>query len=273
MRGAVSIGSHRMPANAMLLVNADDFGLHPDIDRGILDCIEQGRVQSVSFSPQGKSLEWKKLAELQRNGVRVGLHVTLVGEPWLTDGRVVNHWKQLVRQLMLPSKKMKRAVEAEIIRQFECCAQNGLDPTTLSHVDSHQHVHVFNGIWQPCQRMARQYAIPRIRVPWAPSWRIIKKNVGGIALQFLSNRRRPSARGYLPCLGLAHAGHNTAEIFGDELRYARGGDMELCVHPGINTPELEQRYADWRFDWTAERDALLSQQFADAVEANRFHFA
>jgi hypothetical protein len=44
------------------------------------------------------------------------------------------------------------------------------------------------------------------------------------------------------------------------------GDVELCVHPGINTPQLEQRYADWRFDWTGERDALLSPRFHESID-------
>jgi predicted glycoside hydrolase/deacetylase ChbG (UPF0249 family) len=262
-----------MPANPALLVNADDLGLHPDIDRGIFDCIEKGRVQSVSFSPQGKTIDWKKLLELQRAGVRVGLHVTLVGEPWLSDGRLIAGWKHLIKQLISPLHQMRRDVEAEIVRQFEFCSENGLDPATLSHVDSHQHVHVFGGVWQPCLRLVRQYGIPRLRVPWSPSWRIIKKNIGGIALQTLALRRRRPAPGFLPCLGLAHAGHNTADIFAAELGSANRKDLELCVHPGVNTPELEQRYADWHFDWTGERDALLSQEFADAVAANGLRFA
>lgn len=262
-----------MSVPAVLLVNADDLGLHPDIDRGIFDCIEKGRVQSVSFSPQGKCVDWKKLAELQRHGVGVGLHVTLVGEPWLTDGRVVRGWKQLIKSLAAGSSQMRRDVSAEITRQFEFCDRNGLDPHTLSHVDSHQHVHVFGGVWQPCLEILRRYGIGRIRIPWAPSLKLIKKNAGGIALQAIARRRRSDAAGFLPCLGLAHAGHNSAVIFADELSCASGIGVELCVHPGVNTPDLERRYADWHFDWTGERDALLSQEFGDAVASCGFQFA
>jgi hypothetical protein len=102
---------------------------------------------------------------------------------------------------------------------------------------------------------------------------MIKKNVGGIALQHIARRRRRDVPGFLPCLGLAHAGHNTAAILGDELSCANGSDVELCAHPGVNTPDLERRYADWRFDWTGERDALLSWQFANAVKSSGFQFA
>src|SRR6266849_2355946 len=93
-----------MSDSAMLLVNADDFGLHKDIDRGILDCIEHGSVQSVSFSAVGRTVDWNKLLELIRHGVRVGLHITLVGEPWASDGRLVPGWKHLVKQLLVPAR-------------------------------------------------------------------------------------------------------------------------------------------------------------------------
>jgi predicted glycoside hydrolase/deacetylase ChbG (UPF0249 family) len=263
-----------------LLVNADDFGLHADINRGISECVERGRVQSVSFSATGQVVEWKKLQEWSREGVLIGLHVTLVGEPWTSDGRILPGWKDLAGRLLFQGRSIRDDVNREIERQFQLCADNGLDPDTLSHVDSHQHVHVLNGVWQPCIDLAREYGIPRIRVPSCPSWRVIKRSFGGVALQVISRRRAAEREGSLPCLGLAHAGRNTVATFSHELNCAaRAAEitahraMELVVHPGVNTPGLEAKYADWRFNWTAERDALLSPQFAEAVEAAGYTFS
>jgi predicted glycoside hydrolase/deacetylase ChbG (UPF0249 family) len=259
-----------------LLVNADDFGLHPDIDRGILECVDAGVVQSLSFSPNGGNIHWEKLHELSRAGVRVGLHVTLVGEPWGTDDRVVPGWKDLVKQLIFGGRAVRDAVAREIAWQARQCADHSL---SLAHIDSHQHVHAFDGVWQPVLRAAHEHGIPRVRVPWCPSWRMIKKNAGGVALQMLSarlgKRVRAQLDSFLPILGVAHAGHNTVEIYQRELALARGNatDLELCVHPGINTPDLECRYADWQFDWTGERDALLTPRFRDAVTQHGFELA
>jgi predicted glycoside hydrolase/deacetylase ChbG (UPF0249 family) len=264
-----------MSANGRLLVNADDFGLHADIDRGILECIKRGRVQSVSFAATGRTLDWNKLRELIRHGVYVGLHVVLVGEPWASDGRLIRGWKELVKQLLLPGRAMKDAVAGEVRRQFQLCSENGLDPGKLSHVDSHQHVHALNAVWQPCLRLAHEHGIPRIRVPWCPSLQMIKKNVAGFALQMMARRRAAEVRGFLACLGLAHAGHNTATIFSDELEHAAHAgrpDVELIAHPGVNSPDLESRYPDWHFDWNRERDALLSPQFAEAVSTSGYKF-
>jgi predicted glycoside hydrolase/deacetylase ChbG (UPF0249 family) len=262
-----------------LLVNADDFGLHADINRGISECVERGRVQSVSFSATGQAVDWKKLQVWSRHGVLIGLHVTLVGEPWATDGRILHTWKNLARRMLLQRHSIREDVNREIRRQFQLCADNGLDPRTLSHVDSHQHVHVLGGVWEPCVATAREYAIPRIRIPWCPSLRAVKKSFGGIALQAMSRRRIAEVKFSLPCLGLAHSGRNTVATFSHELNSAaRGADnatgagVELVVHPGVNTPDLESKYADWRFNWTGERDALLSPQFAEAVEARGYSF-
>src|SRR5579859_4688822 len=240
-----------------LLVNADDFGLHADINRGISECVESGPVQSVSFSAIGQAVDWKKLQEWQRSGVRIGLHVTLVGEPWATDGRVFQGWKDLAARLLFQRSTIREAVNREIRRQFQICADNGLDPRTLAHVDSHQHVHVLGGTWEPCVGIAREYGIPRIRVPWCPSPHAIKKSFGGVALQSLSRVRMREVKGSLPCLGLAHAGRNTVATFSRELNdAARAADiatnagLELVVHPGANTPGLESKYADWGFNWT-----------------------
>src|SRR5271155_2522228 len=93
--------------NSYLLVNADDFGLHPDINRGISECVERGRVQSVSFSATGQAVDWKKLQEWARHGVFVGLHVTLVGQPWATDRRTLHSWKDLVAQLLLRGRAIR----------------------------------------------------------------------------------------------------------------------------------------------------------------------
>lgn len=262
-----------------LLVNADDFGLHADIDRGILDCVEAGTVQSLSFSPQGRSLDWSKLRELQSAGVRVGLHLTLVGEPWGTDGRVFVKWPQLVRWVLTGGSAARRALEAEADWQMNQCLEHGITP---DHLDSHQHVHVFPGVWQAAMRLVRRHAIRRLRIPHCPTWKAIKRNAPGVALQLLAAQRAATMPGALPCLGLAWAGHNTtdrliAELTALAARRAASrvpiDSVELVMHPGRNTPELESAYADWHFDWTGERDALLDPRLREAMAVLGCRFA
>jgi chitin disaccharide deacetylase len=247
-----------------LLVNADDFGLHGDIDDGIVDCIRFGSVCSLSFSPNGKSINWPRIAALQAAGVKVGLHLTLVGEPWLTDNRIIPAWKQLALKLLTPGQRFRADLAREIESQFAACEVHKI---SLDHVDSHQHVHVFAGVWRPLLAAARLRKIPRIRVPWAPAPGAVKRGLGGHVLQSLAKRRRHDEPNALPCIGLAHAGHNTTDILINELRLAAtaAADLELVAHPARDTAALQAAYPSWHFDWHAEHNAITSDQFTSAV--------
>lgn len=239
-------------------VNADDFGLHRDIDRGIARCIEAGRVTGFSICANGAAIDWAMARDLAATA-RAGLHVTLVGEPWLTRPEVrFASWSRLVPWLALPGRR--GMLDAEVRAQVRAMLDNGLTPT---HLDSHQHVHVMPTIWPTCAAVAAEFNIPRVRVPATPTRSIAKQSVAGRVLQYLSERRATPAS--LPCIGVAAAGHNTVEILTRELAASGGRDVELVAHPAIDTPSLRERYGAWLFDWTGETDALLSDAWGDAV--------
>lgn len=271
--------THAHTSATTLLVNADDFGLHADIDRGILDCITGGVVQSVSFSPQGQSLDWDQLISLQKTGVKTGLHLTLVGEPWGTTGQVIPKWPMLIKWLLTGGAPARRALDAEADWQIRQCLDHGLHS---DHLDSHQHVHLLPVIWPVALRLARTHRIPRVRIPRCPSWKLIKKSPPGVVLQTLAAARAGSTDHPLPCLALRHAGHNSTDILINELRIlsqlratsrAPLDTVELVMHPGHNTPALEAHYPDWKFDWTCERNALLDPRLHEAMKILGFQFA
>src|SRR6266851_2555633 len=138
-----------------------------------------------------------------------------------------------------------------------------------------KHVHVLAGLWELCLAQAKGHGIRRIRVPWCPTLRIIRRSVGGIALQSLAKLRVQQVGAFLPCLGLAHTGHYTSATLSEELQYAAAAgrsDLELVAHPGRGTKDLQTRYSAWKFDWDPEREALLSAEFADAVEHDGYCF-
>lgn len=245
-----------------LLVNADDFGLHPDINRGIADCVGAGNVSSISVCPSGTSQDWAALGEIQKKGVGVGVQITLVDEPWLTDGRVISGWQSLLAQWIGGGGKFIVAVEQEAQRQIELCRKNGI---RLTHLDSHQHVHALPGLWQICLRLAKEHGIGRVRVPVAARWSLIRRSPAGIVLQLLGRWRMRSTNPALPCIGLAWSGRNTVAIFEAELEKARGMDVELITHPGVTTPALTARFAAWGYDWSSERDMLVTAGFREIV--------
>lgn len=246
-----------------LLVNADDFGLHPDINRGILQCVAAGVVDSVSCVMNGAAAAEVARPEWRAAGTALGVHLALTGEPWLTDGRRIAGWRALLGRLTGGGPAFLRRVRAEWERQLAAFLGHGVTP---AHLDSHQHVHLLPGLWPLCLELQAAYRIPRVRLPLAPELRLARRTPAGLLLHALARRRRRDAPGAWPCIGLAHSGHYTWARLAPELRAARGRDVELITHPGVTTPGLQARYAAWGYAWSAERETLLDPRFRAARE-------
>ena len=235
-------------------VNADDFGLHRDIDRAIADGVARGRVTGLSLCANGAAIDWTLARELAAVA-DVGVHVTLVGEPWLTRAITFASWSRLVPWLALPGRRTM--LEREVRAQVEAMLAHDVRPT---HLDSHQHVHVMPTIWPTCAAVAAEFRIARIRVPATPSRALAKRSLAGQILQALSARRATATS--LPCIGIAEAGHNDVARLARELAGSNRRDVELVAHPACDTPSLRERYGAWRFDWTRETEALFSDEWA-----------
>jgi predicted glycoside hydrolase/deacetylase ChbG (UPF0249 family) len=253
-----------------LFINADDFGLHPDINRGILDCVAAGNIGGISVCPIGSAPDWARLREVQSAGIDIGIHITLMGEPWCTVDLLIPDWLGLVGRLAVGGRRLNRQIETEVVRQIEICLEQGL---LLGHLDSHQHAHLLPGLWPLCLRLAQKYNIRRIRVPAAPCWGLIRRSASGAMLHMLALCRRRQTREVLPCIGLAHSGKYTMERIEAELRQSGGSDIELIVHPGITTEGLSSRYAAWHYDWSQERNVLTNREFLDRVAHQGYRLA
>jgi predicted glycoside hydrolase/deacetylase ChbG (UPF0249 family) len=120
-----------MLAGRYLIVNADDFGQGPGVNRGILEAHERGIVSSASLM-----VRWPAVAEAaayarQRPALGLGLHVDL-GEWSCRAGT----WAPVYEVVALGDP---RAVADEVLRQLDAFLR--LVGRPPSHLDSHQHVH------------------------------------------------------------------------------------------------------------------------------------
>lgn len=97
--------------SATLLIVADDFGLRPSYDRGILDAARAGAIDAASVMV-GRAPE--RVDELMATGVRVGLHLERTG----------------------PREAPERGMVLEQLAAFERLVGRRPD-----HVDGHHHCH------------------------------------------------------------------------------------------------------------------------------------
>lgn len=114
-----------------LIVNADDFGLSPGVNAGIIAAHEGGIVTGASLMVRGQAAEAAAAYARARPQLSVGLHLDLA--EWAYRGAA---WVKLY-EVVPPDDAA--AVRAEIARQLATFRRlMGRGPT---HLDSHQHVH------------------------------------------------------------------------------------------------------------------------------------
>jgi predicted glycoside hydrolase/deacetylase ChbG (UPF0249 family) len=269
-----------LPDRRILIVNADDLGLHADIDAGIEEAHRDGIVTSASISAVGASFD--QAVEVCRRNPRldVGVHLTLVGERPLTDpsglgglvtsgGAFVDSHPALVAR-SLTGRLGRHAVRRELAAQVERVQRAGLRPT---HLDGHQHVHLLPAVWPTVVELAHQQGIRWVRVPMFTPVSSGAPGPAGVAMRLGMNalrRVRRSTLGGLQCAdvtpALGECGHLTApRILRALARMPRGTIAELVAHPGTTTSALQARY-DWGYDWSGETAALRDPELRRAIE-------
>jgi len=198
-----------------LIVNADDFGLSPGVNQGIIQAHAHGIVTSASLMVRGPAAAAAADYARAHPQFSVGLHLDLC-EWTFADGQ----WRP-VYEVVPPDNPA--AVAAEIARQFESCRRLlGREPT---HLDSHQHVHRTEPAHSIAVREARRL---------------------GIVLRGFDAQVRYCGDFY----GQSHHGYPYPEGISvpallDLLRRLPPGITELGCHPGLGA-DLDSIYRDER---------------------------
>jgi chitin disaccharide deacetylase len=121
-----------MTGEKHLIVNADDFGQSPGVNRGIIAAHERGIVTSASLMTRWLAVGEAALYAKEHPELSVGLHLDL-GEWTYREG----NW--LALYTVVPLDEIE-AVTREIADQLATFRRLiGKNPT---HIDSHQHVHL-----------------------------------------------------------------------------------------------------------------------------------
>ena len=258
-----------------LIVNADDFGLHAAVNRGILAAHTEGIVSSTSLMAGGAALDDAVRIAKQCPQLGVGVHLTLVGaSPLLPVAEVSSLLDEagdfygsypLFIKRFLRGKIRLAEVERELAAQIDRVRMAGIQP---SHLDSHQHLHVLPGIGGLVLDLARRFSIRAIRIPAEPVAFIgaTPATVGRLAgrggLTMLANlfRQQAAAAGIRTSdhfYGMLAGGQLTEPAILAILRRLPPGDSELMTHPGFADESLADAFR-WDYQWDAERQALTA---------------
>jgi predicted glycoside hydrolase/deacetylase ChbG (UPF0249 family) len=128
-------------SDRFVIVNADDFGMSAEIDRGILEAHDRGIVTSASLLVDEPDVEAAVQQAQQRPTLGLGIHVAFDSRgKWLIDVKNLD------------------VVKREIHRQIERFIRiTGAPP---DHIDSHHHVHRLFNVAYLFLEAGRQYRVP-----------------------------------------------------------------------------------------------------------------
>jgi hopanoid biosynthesis associated protein HpnK len=257
-----------------LIVNADDLGLHDGMNEGILHAHLAGIVTSASIVTNGDAFNHACRALGRAPDLDLGVHLTLVGEAPLSfldrvrglapNGRLPRTYGVLFRRLFLariPEEELRIEIEAQIARARDA----GL---ALSHLDSHQHVHLHPAVFPIVMRAAQRFGIRAVRA--ARNVVSIRQPRAAILAPFARRARRQARHADLAApdtfLGMAETGRLDENRLLNLIRRIPRGDSELVCHPGLGNDEISTTYG-WGFDWDKETKALTSANVREAIES------
>ena len=258
-----------------LIVNADDFGLHPLINAGIIKGHQEGFITSTSLMPSAPC--WQEAVRLAKENPRlgIGVHLTLVGGvPSVLpkeqvssllddDGLFLPDYVAFAKRYYSGAVK-KAELEAELRAQVERALSCGVN---ITHIDSHQHTHVLPGINSLVLKLSNEYNIIRVRIPkegylFTGGFQTgVGRLIGRSGLSFCADMAALRA----DSLGLRHpqhfygmlaGGHLNAQLIANILRQLPEGVSEIMTHPGLDSAALGKAFS-WQYHWREELDAYL----------------
>ncbi|MFO7971146.1 MAG: ChbG/HpnK family deacetylase [Desulfobacterales bacterium] len=262
-----------------LIVNGDDFGLSEKVNEGILQAHLSGILTSTSIMAQGAAFEHAVNIAKSTPSLDVGVHLTLVEETPLADlhlvqsmvdetGRFHHHGTEFIKQYFM-GRICLQEVRCELEAQIKRVADSGI---SISHLDSHQHLHMLPRVLHIAVELAGKYGIPAIRFPREAlrigtirNWKSIPRVVQMMVLgYFCKMGRNTNAVRTDRFLGFIYGGNLDKEKLKKLLlSLPPHGTYELMCHPGLEDPNTH--YEHWGYKWSNELDALIDPEISNLI--------
>ena len=134
-----------------LIINADDFGLTYSVNRAIIDVFKAGNLTSATLLVNMPGLEDAvELAKINPH-LAIGLHFCITeGKPLSNCSSLIDEQGNFYTRCILAKRIIQRQVdgcdiEKELVAQLEKFKSFAIP---LSHIDSHQHIHMIPFIYK-----------------------------------------------------------------------------------------------------------------------------
>jgi hopanoid biosynthesis associated protein HpnK len=163
-----------------LIVNADDFGIAPGVNRAILELHAAEVLTSATLMAQAPATEEAVKMAIAMPSLGVGCHVVLVdGKPVSDPSRIPSLIDRATGEFhpalgsflkrLYTARIRGSQIEAEAAAQIAALQSFGL---RLTHIDTHKHLHMFPQVLRAVLRAAKAAGIRAIRNPFEPIWSV-----------------------------------------------------------------------------------------------------
>ena len=239
-----------------LIVNADDFGMTPGINRSVLALNDAGVLMSATLMANGAAFREAVHGAFVQTTLDVGCHIVLVdGQPVLPHAKIPSladsngfrptlgaFLTDLHRGRIRPSD-----IEAEATAQIRRIQSAGI---TVSHVDTHKHTHMFSRVLEPVLHAAAQCGVRAIRNPFEPAWSVRATQAEDwkrrLQVMLLRTQRRRFLRAVSSAglattdgaIGVLATGELGTDILHRLIAAMPHGTWELVCHPGFQDNAL-----------------------------------
>jgi predicted glycoside hydrolase/deacetylase ChbG (UPF0249 family) len=259
-----------------LILNADDFGLTPGINRAIAELHVAGALTSATLMATGPAFD--DAAAIARATPTLGIGCHLV----LTDGTPVSDPITLptlcpngqnfrpslvafIRDLLL-HRIDPAEIQREALAQFHKIEDADI---RVTHFDSHKHTHMFSAVATQLRGVLKRREFVALRNPFEPAF---ARHTANAPLKrrlevALLNRFKPAweraTTGILTTdgtIGISATGSLNADTLRDTLASLPDhGTFELLCHPGYNDADLDRVTTRLHSHRELEYQALLQQ--------------
>lgn len=258
-----------------LIINADDFGIHTAVNRAVVQAFQQGVLTSTSLLAAGAAYEEAVTAANDNPGLGIGIHLCLVGSlspvldpkevpSLVTEEGVFPESYGTVMKNILLGKVDYGEIYRELDAQIEKIMRARI---RVTHVDSHQHLHILPPVWKIVQALMKKYGLHRVRIPresylFKPFTGNPVRIMGRNGLTWLSEKAMRGVRqfGYTTSdyfWGMLDGGSMDETHLGYILKNLPFGVHEIMMHPAISTATMAKTFA-WGYRWEEEYRALVS---------------
>jgi hopanoid biosynthesis associated protein HpnK len=266
-----------------LILNADDFGLTPGIDEGIIRAHRDGTLTSTTLMANAEAFGDAVALARANPTLGVGCHLVLVGGRAVAPLNEVttlvdesgNFPPSLTKFVARVSAGLIRPqeIERELRAQIEKVRASGIEP---SHLDTHKHTHAHPFVMEALARVARETGILRVRNPFETlrdAWTTTRIAGVGASSQlmaaaaariaeprFQTISREYNLRSPDNFLGVAMTGQMTRTVLRRMIDLLPDGRTEIMFHPGVCDAALANTGSRLQAQRETELDTLLDPE-------------